>query len=289
MIFLKSFKLPDGYLETERLFTQSKTSYESFYPFGIFPNKLFSEIFFDEPITIFYGGNGSGKTTLLNIIAEKMNLARVALYNKSPFLEPYLKLCDFECEQEIPRSSMMIASDDVFNFMLNRRALNQKTNFLREELFDLYNEVKYRKRRKDVVNDHSDMELFDRNMAILESKSKLQFAKKSLTGNVREYSNGESALQYFQEKIDENALYLLDEPENSLSPEKQTQLAEYIENSARGCGCQFIIATHSPFLLAMKRSRIYDLDSYPVEVKKWTELENVRLYRDFFKEHESEF
>jgi len=218
-----------------------------------------------------------------------MNLARVALYNKSPFLEPYLKLCDFECEQEIPRSSMMIASDDVFNFMLNRRALNQKANFLCEELFDLYNEVKYRRRRKDVVNNHSDIELFDRNMAILESESKLQFAKKSLTGNVREYSNGESALQYFQEKIDENALYLLDEPENSLSPEKQTQLAEYIENSARGCGCQFIIANHSPFLLAMKRSRIYDLDSYPVEVKKWTELENVRLYRDFFKEHESEF
>ena len=127
---------------------------------------------------------------------------------------------------------MIITSDDVFNFMLNHRAVNQKTNFRREELFDIYNEVKYKRSRKDVVNDHSNKELFDRNMAILESKSNLQFVKKSLTGNVREYSNGESALQYFQEKIDNNALYLLDEPENSLSPKKQIQLAKYIEDSA---------------------------------------------------------
>ena len=84
-------------------------------------------------------------------------------------------------------------------------------------------------------------------------------------------------------------LYLLDEPENSLSPEKQIQLAEYIEASARGCGCQFIIATHSPFLLAMKYSRIYDLDAVPVCTKKWTELENVRQYRNFFNSHADEF
>ncbi len=69
----------------------------------------------------------------------------------------------------------------------------------------------------------------------------------------------------------------------------QIQLAKYIEASARGCGCQFIIATHSPFLLAMNWTRIYDLDSVPVAVRKWTEVENVKIYRDFFKEHEGEF
>ena len=94
---------------------------------------------------------------------------------------------------------------------------------------------------------------------------------------------------YFEQKIDENALYLLDEPENSLSPEKQIQLAEYIEASAQGCGCQFIIATHSPFLLAMKYSRVYDLDAVSVCTKKWTELENVRQYRNFFNSHADEF
>jgi len=56
-----------------------------------------------------------------------------------------------------------------------------------------------------------------------------------------------------------------------------------LEDSARFYGCQFIISTHSPFLLAMKGAKIYDLDSRPVTVKKWTDIENVRIYHDFFK------
>ena len=107
--------------------------------------------------------------------------------------------------------------------------------------------------------------------------------------NVREHSNGESAFIYFSEKIQENGLYLLDEPENSLSPERQQELLRFLEDSARFFGCQFIIATHSPFLLSMRGARIYDLDEDPVEVKRWTELANVRAYYAFFKEHEREF
>ena len=59
--------------------------------------------------------------------------------------------------------------------------------------------------------------------------------------------------------------------------------------SVQYLGCQFIISTHSPFLLAMKNAKVYDLDEDPVDVKSWTELENVRTYYEFFKNHESEF
>ena len=45
----------------------------------------------------------------------------------------------------------------------------------------------------------------------------------------------------------------------------------------------------SPFLLSMRGAKVYDLDSYPVEAKRWTELENVKIYYDFFKEYEREF
>lgn len=107
--------------------------------------------------------------------------------------------------------------------------------------------------------------------------------------NVREHSNGESAFKYFVQKLEPPGLVLLDEPENSLSPERQKELIEYIENSARFFGCQFIIATHSPFLLAVKGAKIYDLDQSPVSVKRWTELENVKMYYNFFREHEKEF
>lgn len=119
--------------------------------------------------------------------------------------------------------------------------------------------------------------------------SQSRFVKNEVMDNVREYSNGESAFQYFTEKIGENGVYILDEPENSLSPKRQMELMQFIEDSARFFGCQFIISTHSPFLLSMREAKIYDLDENPVKVKRWTELENVRTYYEFFKKHENEF
>ena len=115
------------------------------------------------------------------------------------------------------------------------------------------------------------------------------YTARRLPKNLPGQSNGENAYGYFAEKIRGNALYLLDEPENSLSARRQVELASFLVDSARFYGCQFIISTHSPFLLAMKGARIYDLDDSPVSVKKWTELSNVRLYRDFFEEHRDEF
>ena len=94
---------------------------------------------------------------------------------------------------------------------------------------------------------------------------------------------------YFTNKIQENGLYLLDEPENSLSPEKQLELVKFLEDSVRFFGCQFVIATHSPFFLAMRDAKIYDLSGKKACVKRWTELGNVRAYYDFFKKHESAF
>lgn len=79
--------------------------------------------------------------------------------------------------------------------------------------------------------------------------------------NIHEYSNGESAYKYFLEKIEEGGLYILDEPENSLSPKRQLKLVKFIEESARYFDCQFIISTHSPFLLAIQGAKIYDLDA----------------------------
>ena len=121
------------------------------------------------------------------------------------------------------------------------------------------------------------------------SKTQSKFVREMLMDNVREHSNGESAFLYFQEKTQEAGLYLLDEPENSLSPERQQELAQFLENSARFFDCQLIIVTHSPFLLAIHGAKIYDLDEDPVDVKKWTQLSNVRAYYDFFQAHSREF
>ena len=284
MVYLSNFKFPHIEQEYTFLMGIQRTCYDTVYPFKILSKHQLRQLDF-EPVTILYGGNGSGKTTALNVIAEKLGLTRDTLYNRSNFFEDYVKMCSYELEQKIPRHSRIITSDDVFDFMLNLRSLNEGINRRREDLFEEYLEAKYSHFQMRSMEDYEQL----KKVNSARSKPQSKFVRENLMDNVREHSNGESAFIYFSEKIRENGLYLLDEPENSLSPEKQQELLKFLEDSARFFGCQFIIATHSPFLLSMRGAKIYDMDEEVVDVKRWTELENVRAYYDFFKKHESEF
>ncbi|AKN31531.1 ATPase AAA [Clostridium carboxidivorans P7] len=220
------------------------------------------------------------------MIAEKTGISRDSIYNKSSFYSNYVNMCEMQLEDDdIPENSRIITSDDVFDYMLNIRNLNEGIDQKREKLFEEYLEAKYSHFQIRSMADYEQLKKVNTTRSITQSR----FVRNELMDNVREYSNGESAFRYFIEKIDENGLYILDEPENSLSPKRQLELVKLIEDSARYLGCQFIISTHSPFLLAMSGAKIYDLDKNPVDVKKWTELENVRTYYEFFKRHENEF
>lgn len=284
MIYLSEFTFP--HLETEYSYTmkEHRTVFNSFYPFQVLAPRGLQRLEF-EPVTILYGGNGSGKTTALNVIAEKTHLKRDALYNRTSFFEDYLDMCDYEIAHPIPAESRIVTSDDVFDFMLNLRALNNGIDHKREELFDEYFDNRHARFQLKSMADYEQLKKV--NMA--HSKTLSKYVKGNLMGNVRTRSNGESAFMYFSEKIQENALYLLDEPENSLSPARQLELAQFLEESARFFNCQLIISTHSPFLLAMRGARIYNMDENPVRTRRWTELENVRAYHDFFQQHAREF
>jgi len=190
-----------------------------------------------------------------------------------------------QLENDIPENSRIITSDDVFDYMLNIRNLNEGIDQKREKLFEEYLDAKYSHFQLKSIEDYEQL----KKVNCARSKTQSRFVRKELMDNVREYSNGESAFLYFTEKIEENGLYILDEPENSLSPKRQMELMKFIEDSARFLGCQFIISTHSPFLLAMNGAKIYDLDENPVDVKRWTELGNVLTYYEFFKRYEKEF
>lgn len=96
-------------------------------------------------------------------------------------------------------------------------------------------------------------------------------------------------MQYFEEYLQPNALYLLDEPEVSLSPSNQVLLANEINKLTRLLECQFVIATHSPFMLGTLNAKIYNIDTKEYDVVKWNELENVQYFYNFFKKHEQEF
>ena len=282
-MFLKSLKLQTDEQETAFILGLKRTCYNGVYPYKIFPDKELETVKF-APITIFYGGNGSGKTTLLNILAELTGVTRHSAFSGSAFFDNYTRGCTLSATQ-IPDGSQILTSDDVSDYLLNIRYLNNGIDVRRNELFTEYLDRKYTSHRLTSLEDYDNWKEYHD----AKTKTQSKFVKSRLITNVDMQSNGETAMRYYVERIDENALYLIDEPENSLSAALQQELADYILKSSRFFGCQFVIATHSPFFLAIPGAKIYNLDQIPVAECKWTELPNVRAYYKFFKSHEDAF
>ncbi len=282
--YLTAFHFPGEDQEFDFFESQKRTCYSSNYPFKILPDKGLTDLKL-RPVTILCGGNGSGKSTILNVIAEKLNAERHSAFNGSAFFKSYVSMCSYD-GVSLPEEKQILTSDDVFDYMLNVRCINDGIDSKREELFGVW-----LKKRMDGDLRFTGLKDYDNWKEIYDSKSKTQsqFVNNRLSRNVEMYSNGESAMKYFTDHISENALYLLDEPENSLSYSLQEELAKFISDSAKYFGCQFIIASHSPIILSIADAIIYDLDEKPVKTKKWTELENVRLLFDFFEKNRSEF
>ena len=283
-MYLSAFYFPGEEAESDFLFGLKTTYDQTVYPYGILPKVGLDEIIF-RPITILCGGNGSGKSTALNIIAEKLRLNRSSAYNRSRFFEDFTDRCRATLEDAVPRDSRIITSDDVFDMMLDIRSVNEGIDRKRESLADDYFDLK---KEKFQVRSLDDLDRLHRiNQA--RSKTMSRFIENSSGKSLRERSNGESALMYFQSKIEMDTLCLLDEPENSLSPENQMILADFLTDSVRYCGNQLVISTHSPFLLALPGAKIINLDDHSRTVDSWTELKNPRVYYEFFRKHAREF
>ncbi len=283
-MYLSAFYFPGAEAEADFMFDLKTTYDSSVYPYGVLPKAGLDEIFF-RPITILYGGNGCGKSTALNVIAEKLHLDRTSPFNRSRFFEDFTGRCRFSLEDDLPKGSRILTSDDVFDMMLDIRALNEGLDRKREELVEDYFSL-----RKEDFHLHSldDIEHL-RRINRSRSKTLSRFVAHESGSSVRERSNGESAILYFQDRMEPDTLCLLDEPENSLSPKNQMLLADALFEAVRYLGNQLVISTHSPFLLALPGAKIIDLDHASETVESWAALENPKLYYDFFKKHAAEF
>ncbi|MEG1597422.1 MAG: AAA family ATPase [Bacilli bacterium] len=284
MIYLKSFTLLNEFQEHNIFGKDVRNIYTNYYPLQLFTIKELETIVFNN-ITIFCGGNGSGKTTLLNIIADKLLAIRKTPINKGSFFNLYVNDCSYEISLDEPFEIKVVTSDDIFDYLLDIRSINSNVNREKEKLSKEYLNAKFNSSTTSFEN-YEELKTKCDSRRMTMSK----FVRQRLgNNNIVEQSNGESALLFWEKEIKENSIYILDEPENSLSAENQLKLKQFLEDSARFYNCQFIISTHSPFLLNLREAKIYDLDEIPVTVKKWTKLRNVKTYYDFFKEHEDDF
>lgn len=268
MIYLSNFKL-----------SSQISANPNIYPDHVFRHMAGDLLFFDR-ITVLYGSNGSGKSSLLNLIANKLDIAgaeKMSGYGHSPYVQLFLDRSSYSLgrdEQEhiireLPEGSRYIKSEDI----LYEIKKIQQAGVLREGL-------RYEGMKRGMSR--AEAEELEQSFAFKKKLENIQFAQEK-------YSNGETSMQFFEEYLLPGRLYLLDEPETSLSPENQIRLAEQINELARYLDSQFIIASHSPFVLGTLQAKIYNLDANVLQTAEWFELDNVRFFYQFFNKHKRLF
>ena len=288
MKYIDTIKLPsqteiNGYMATRNL---------SVYPWTIFFNNQFEWLLCDD-ITILYGNNGSGKSTLLNLIAQKIGASQETILFKDIFYDDYKNdihpfddfvnsitirnsYDDLGEEMKLPTIKKLITSDEIF------KSINRRNENNRKALEDISHNDK---RKSEMFNGYS----IDSYNALVERFTKKRFDQIHTLKKEQMRSNGESALMFFSKIFESGGIYLLDEPENCLSSIFQLELINLIQDSAKYFDCQFIICTHSPLILGINGAKVYNMDLVPVKPQNWYELENVRIYYEFFKLHKNDF
>lgn len=299
--YFRSFSIPSDSMVKNEIdygdnFRAKLSFFENneYYPIGLFPDGLNLDF---SPLTILYGNNGSGKSTILNLIAEKMNIGRRAKINSSPFFSFFAELCQLSIHSDFDdddKKCDIISSDDVFQHCFKIRNLNgdigRKQSALIYEAFAKKADISRGTYKVKQLNGFDDIERYHRDIddARRLRKSSSAYISKYAQHFTKPNSNGETALDFFISKIDGEGVYLLDEPENSLSPSYQLKLIEFIEVASRFFEMQFIIATHSPLLLGLKNARILNLDEEGAPERQWEELENIQILNNFFEQKRRE-
>ena len=243
------------------------------------------------PVTIFYGGNGSGKSTILNIISEKLGILNKTNGNTNAYFADYVEKCGFEIftDAVVPDDATFIRSEDIMEAIMKKRrrydALKKMALAQEKYLPDVDGKIKGITNR--FLNHQEAISASERFfLSRCSAAGTMQFADEVADTFL---SNGEVAMENYHETIMPDTLYFLDEPETSLSPKFQKELAEMITIFSKGLRTQFIIATYSPFFLSIEGARIYDLDSMPARVKNWWELENMQEYFILFESNRDKF
>ena len=183
MIYLSGFRFPGAAQEANYMansWRAKQSCYDSYYPFGLFEGRTLPELDLLE-ITILYGGNGSGKTTLLNVMADALRLHRRAEYNRTPFFDDYVRLCEPRTMRPVPAGSLILTSDDVFDYMLDLRALNDGVDMRREQMFADYNSLRCEKFQMHGMQDYDRL----KQVSAARRYSQSQMARRTLPANVR--------------------------------------------------------------------------------------------------------
>jgi predicted ATPase len=217
------------------------------YPFSLPAIAKLDELGLHPAVNFFVGENGSGKSTLLEAIAIA---------------------CGFNAEGgSINFNFKTRVSHSVLHKYLRpvRGVRKPRTGwFLRAESF---------------YNVASEIDRLD------EEPASSPPIKESYGGeSLHNQSHGESFMSLLLHRFSGSGLYLLDEPEAALSPARQLAALVRMDELVNA-GAQFIVASHSPILMAYPRARLHHFGPEGIRPIPYTETEHFRLSRDFLTDH----
>src|ERR1019366_4459752 len=229
-----------------RLERDEVPSFEEF-PFSIPSIQHLTRLEFHPAVTFFIGENGSGKSTLLEAIAIKAGFSA----------EGGDKQLQFDTHS---------THSSLHDFLRLERSFERPTDgfFLRAESF--YN----------VASELDKIEA-----GVPSKKPFYAYGGKSL----HRQSHGESFLAVLKERLQGGGVYLFDEPEAALSPQRQLSVLALFHRLVRHRS-QLVVATHSPILLAYPQAKIYQFSEAGVAEVKYTDTEHYQITKDFLNRHE---
>jgi predicted ATPase len=221
----------------------------SIYPFNLPFLRNLNRLKIHPEVTFFVGDNGTGKSTLIEAIAV---------------------------------GSGFNAEGGSKNFRFNSRASHSVLHeFIRMSRGAKRHKDGFFLRSESFFNLATDIEELDKDpfggRKIIDS-----YGGKSL----HEQSHGESFWALFLHRFSDNGFFILDEPEAAMSPSRQIAMLCRMQQMVN-CGSQFIIATHSPILIAYPNSIIYELSHEGLAVKTYKETELFKSYANFITDSDN--
>ncbi|MBI2850146.1 MAG: AAA family ATPase [Chloroflexi bacterium] len=259
MIYLKSITL-----------SERKEPEAAGFPFALGIVRSLKEIEFNSPVAFFVGENGSGKSTIMEALACAIGSITVGSESvkTDPSLASVRKLSQYFRLSWLKRThkGFFLRAEDFFGYA---KAMRKSQEQLQKEMVELEREARER----------SELAAAQTRMPYA---GELSAIKNRYGDGLDNRSHGESFMTLFQARFVPGGLYLLDEPEAALSPSRQlsfiTALKQMVEQNS-----QFIIATHSPIILAFPDATIWSFDGGRIHQVRYDQLEHVNLTRDFLQ------
>ena len=241
------------------------------FPFNIPTIRKLSELELRRPVTFLVGENGTGKSTLLEAVAA--GVGSVVVGGE-----------DVRTDKSLAHARRLAAQ---LKFVWSKRT--HRGFFLRaEDFFGFAKRVNQTSAELEEMAGDFEKELSGYGLKLAQGVVRGQ--RRALVSRYGEdadaRSHGEGFLQLFQSRFVPGGLYLLDEPEAPLSPQRQLALLSMLKEMVAE-DSQFITATHSPILMAFPGASILSFDRAPVAEVAYDEVEHVTLTRDFLSDPES--